>query len=104
VQRLGETVSAADRDVLQIAMDMFKDFNEVLGVFKVDSSGMMLLDSSAGGGSDLAEGLISLIIEMRQEARRKKDWGTADRIRDGLKKLGLLLEDTLQGVRWKKQG
>lgn len=104
VQRLGETVSAADRDVLQIAMDMFKDFNEVLGVFKVDSSGMMLLDSSAGGGSDLAEGLISLIIEMRQEARRKKDWGTADRIRDGLKKLGLLLEDTPQGVRWKKQG
>jgi cysteinyl-tRNA synthetase len=79
-------------------------FNEVLGVFKVDGRGMMLLDSSAGDGSDLAEGLISLIIEMRQEARQKKDWGTADRIRDGLKELGIVLEDTPQGVRWKKKG
>jgi cysteinyl-tRNA synthetase len=104
VQRLGETVSAADREILQSAMDLFKAFNEVLGVFKVDISGIMLLDSSAGDGSDLAGGLISLIIEIRQEARKKKDWGTADRIRDGLKELGLILEDTPQGVRWKKQG
>jgi cysteinyl-tRNA synthetase len=104
VQRLGETVSAADREILQKAMGLFNIFNEVLGVFKVDGRGMMLLDSSAGDGSDLAEGLISLIIEMRQEARQKKDWGTADRIRDGLKELGIVLEDTPQGVRWKKKG
>jgi cysteinyl-tRNA synthetase len=104
VQRLGENVSAADMKVLQKAVDLFKIFNEVIGVFKVDSSGMMLLDGSAVGGSDLAEGLIELIIEMRQEARKKKDWGTADRIRDGLKELGIILEDTPQGVRWKKQG
>jgi cysteinyl-tRNA synthetase len=104
VQRLGETVSAADREVLQKAVDLFKIFNEVLGVFKVESSGMLRLDCSAGDGSDLAEGLISLIIEIRQDARKEKDWGTADRIRDGLKKLGLILEDTPQGVRWKKQG
>ncbi len=104
VQRLGETVSAADRRVLQKAVELFRIFNEVMGIFKIDSSGMMLLDGSAIGGSDLAEGLIELIIEMRQEARKKKDWGTADRIRDGLKELGIILEDTPQGVRWKKQG
>jgi cysteinyl-tRNA synthetase len=104
VQRLGETVSGADRAVLQKAMDLFVKFNEVLGVFKVDSSGVMLLDGAAGDGSDLVEGLIGLIIEIRQESRKKKDWGTADRIRDGLKELGIVLEDTPQGVRWKKQG
>lgn len=104
VQRLGETVSEADRAVLQKANGMFQMFNEVLGIFKVDGSGVMLLDGAAGDGSDLAEGLINLVIEVRQEARKKKDWGTADRIRDGLKELGIVLEDTPQGVRWKKQG
>lgn len=104
VQRLGETVSGPDRAALQKAMDLFKAFNDVLGVFKVDSSGMMLLDGAAGDGSDMVEALISLIIEVRQESRKKKDWGTADRIRDGLKELGVVLEDTPQGVRWKKQG
>jgi cysteinyl-tRNA synthetase len=57
-----------------------------------------------GDSSGLVEGLINLIIEVRQESRKKKDWASADRIRDGLKKLGIILEDTPQGVRWKKQG
>jgi cysteinyl-tRNA synthetase len=104
VQRLGETVSGADRAVLQKAMDLFKMFNEVLGIFKVDDRGVILLEGAAGDGSDLVEGLVRLIIEVRQESRTKKDWGTADRIRDGLKELGIVLEDTPQGVRWKKQG
>ncbi|MCL6634827.1 MAG: cysteine--tRNA ligase [Peptococcaceae bacterium] len=105
VQRLGAAVARQDRETLQKAMEMFQTFNEVLGIFKVDEgSGRMLLDGAPGDGSGLAEGLLQLIIEVRQEARRKKDWGTADRIRDGLKALGIILEDTPQGVRWKKQG
>ncbi|NLI11765.1 MAG: cysteine--tRNA ligase [Peptococcaceae bacterium] len=104
VQRLGETLARADREVLSKAMDVFKAFNEVLGVFKVDSSGNMIIESVSEENSGLAEKLLSLIIDVRQEARKKKDWGTSDRIRDGLKELGIVLEDTPQGVRWKKQG
>ncbi len=104
VRRLGQTVSGADRALLQKAMDLFAIFNEVLGIFKVDGNGLIIFDSAAGNRSDMAAGLIDLIIELRQESRKKKDWGTADRIRDGLKNLGIVLEDTPQGVRWKKQG
>lgn len=104
VQRLEATISRQDREVLQKAKELFNTFNEVTGIFKVGNDGKMLLDGAAGDGSGLAEGLINLIIEVRQEARKKKDWGTADRIRDGLKELGIVLEDTPQGVRWKKQG
>ncbi len=105
VGRLGATVSRQDREVLQKAMELFNTFNEILGVFKVDeNSGKILLEGAAGDSSGLNEGLLKLIIEVRQEARKKKDWGTADRIRDGLKELGITLEDTPQGVRWKKQG
>lgn len=104
VQQLGDTLAMADREVLIKAMDLFKGFNEVLGVFKIDSNGSIIIENASEKSSGLAEKLLNLIIEVRQEARKKKDWGTSDRIRDGLKELGIVLEDTPQGVRWKKQG
>ena len=45
---------------------------------------------------------MELIIELRQEARAEKNWARADRIRDGLKEAGVILEDTPTGVRWKR--
>lgn len=51
---------------------------------------------------ELVEKLLALIIEIRQQARSQKDWATADRIRDGLKEAGIILEDTKEGVHWKK--
>ncbi|MEM2429723.1 MAG: cysteine--tRNA ligase [Nitrososphaerales archaeon] len=43
------------------------------------------------------------LIELREEARRKKDWETADRLRNQLLEKGIILEDTPQGVRWKRK-
>lgn len=42
------------------------------------------------------------MIEKREAARKEKDFQTADAIRDELKEKGILLEDTPQGVRWKR--
>ena len=42
------------------------------------------------------------LIEERETARASKDFAKADRIRDDLKEKGLILEDTKQGVRWKR--
>ncbi len=50
-----------------------------------------------------APALLDLIVEIRQEARAKKDWATADRIRDRLGELGYVIEDSPQGARWKKR-
>ena len=50
----------------------------------------------------LTEKLMSLIISIRQEARSQKNWAVADKIRDELKAAGVMLEDTPQGVRWKR--
>ena len=41
-------------------------------------------------------------IAARQAARKEKNWAEADRIRDELKAQGIILEDTPQGVKWKK--
>lgn len=51
----------------------------------------------------LADGLMRLILEIRAESRAKKDWGTADKIRNTLTELGVVIEDTAQGPRWKRK-
>ena len=45
---------------------------------------------------------IEELIRKREAARKRKDWSTADRFREEVKKLGYLLEDTPEGVRWRK--
>ena len=89
---------------LQKAKELFYAFNGVLGVLKTDDKGSILLDAPEGEDESLVDKLVQLVIDIRQEARKKKDWATADSIRDRLKELGIVLEDTPSGVRWKKQG
>jgi cysteinyl-tRNA synthetase len=43
------------------------------------------------------------LIRQREEARKAKDWKTADAARAKLKAIGIILEDTAQGVRWKRE-
>lgn len=46
---------------------------------------------------------LRLLIEERERARERKDWKTADEIRKRLEELGIILEDTPQGIKWKKK-
>jgi cysteinyl-tRNA synthetase len=48
------------------------------------------------------DALMSLLIELRAEARNRKLWDIADIIRDRLQQLGIVLEDGKEGTRWKK--
>jgi cysteinyl-tRNA synthetase len=50
---------------------------------------------------DLADSLMQLIIRLRTEARKRKDYSQADAIRDHLAELGIHLEDGPEGTRWK---
>ncbi len=52
---------------------------------------------------DLADDLMKIIIDLRQDARTKKDFGTSDKIRDELKKAGVVLKDMKDGVKWEKE-
>ena len=46
---------------------------------------------------------IEALIEKRTEAKKQKDYAMADQIRDDLTAMGIILEDTPQGVRWKRK-
>jgi cysteinyl-tRNA synthetase len=46
---------------------------------------------------------VQALIDERQEARRRRDFGRADEIRISLADRGIILEDTKDGVRWKRK-
>lgn len=80
---------------LEEILKIFDEFHQVLGMVKPATD----LSRDESG---LVDRLMDIIINIRQEARKNKDWATADAIRDNLKDIGVLMEDTPHGVRWKK--
>ena len=54
------------------------------------------------GASDDEVRYIEEMIEKRAEAKKARDYAAADAIRDELKAKGIILEDTREGVKWKK--
>lgn len=78
-------------------------FAEVKGIWDDMADILGLFEQKKGAEDDgLTEKIMSLIAAIRQEARQNKNWALADRIRDDLKDLGIVLEDTPNGVRWKR--
>jgi cysteinyl-tRNA synthetase len=52
---------------------------------------------------EMLDSEIQSLIDERQEARRRRDFGRADEVRDELANRGIILEDTKDGVRWKRK-
>lgn len=96
--KLSQTPSA---DYLGAAKAFFDELaRDVLGVVGTGSVGTQ--PTQAGTDLELLDGLVGLVSEQRQEARRRRDFATSDAIRDRLAELGVVLEDTPDGVRWKR--
>jgi cysteinyl-tRNA synthetase len=85
-----ETLSAADLELLQHVMKTF--VFDVLG---------LLDETKADAKGHVVDALMKLILEIRSEARAKKDWATSDKIRDNLKAIGIEIKDGKDGTDWK---
>jgi cysteinyl-tRNA synthetase len=80
------------RALLKLAQDTLYKLGDIFGLFK---------EKEAAKHDKLVPKLMELIINIRQQARDKKDWITADNIRAELKNLGIVLEDTTHGTKWR---
>jgi len=78
--------------VMQEANKLFDEFRSILGLFEDFNSYLSL---------DTVEKLIKLLIEIRGEFRKEKNWEMSDKIRDDLKNAGISLEDTPKRILWK---
>ena len=70
------------------------------GKSAADAAGLRALAGVYDVTGDDAEQLLAGLVEARRRARESRDWATADEIRDGLSRLGIVLEDSAGGTRW----
>ena len=84
---------AFDAENFKKVSDVYAEMAEVIGIFEQQ-------EKKEDDGR--TEKLMDIIITLRQDARKEKNWAVADKIRDALKDAGVVLEDTPSGVRWKK--
>lgn len=81
--------AGANKATLELAAKVFDELTDVLGI---------VYNRSKASLDDEVEELIA----QRAQARKDKNWALADEIRDKIKAMGIVLEDTPQGVKWHK--
>jgi cysteinyl-tRNA synthetase len=94
--KLEEACKTEDQDLLRQGLGILREMAALLGIFRKSVP-------VSGGQSDSAgivDGLMELVVHLRAEARSKRDFATSDAIRDGLKKIGIAIQDGKQGTTW----
>ena len=99
-------------DAISVLFKMARDINTMLDKGETEGAGKSLeLLNELGGVLGLLEKEdegekpdeeVEKLIAERQEARKNKDFARADEIRDILKDMGIVLEDTREGVKWSR--
>jgi cysteinyl-tRNA synthetase len=100
-QKLDEVADVKDKRVQSFveATRVLRELSNILGLFRA-------MPSQRGGASDgVVPKLMELLIELRAEARAKKDFATGDKIRKSLEAAGITLEDRKGGAtQWRIGG
>jgi len=80
-------------ELLEKVYDCFSELGKALGLFQKEKTKQI--------GGKIADDLVQLLFDLREELRKKGDYGLSDEIRAKMKKLGLVIEDTAEGPKWK---
>jgi cysteinyl-tRNA synthetase len=99
--RQGNSALAADDK--EAAVARLAEVRAMLGVLGLDPLDAHWAGEGGDRGEDLhgvVDSLVGLVLQQRESARARKDWATADAIRDQLNQSGLVIEDSPDGPRW----
>jgi cysteinyl-tRNA synthetase len=93
-------LSVADAEVVRKAM---LGFDEIFAVLKDDDAERLRALGFAAESSGPSDEEINALVAKRVAAKKNKNFAESDRIRDELSGHGIVLEDTREGVRWKRK-
>ena len=96
-QAIARGEAKPDFDGILFAVEELTDMLNALGLNDDDQAA-----GDKEGDSQIVQSLMEVLLHLRQEARNKKDWATADAIRNRLQAIGIVIEDSPQGPRWKR--
>ncbi len=93
-------INSVSDKTASISKEDLETLKRLMHTFVFDVLGL-IDETKSGVGSDVIEGLMKLILDIRKTARENKNWAMSDKIRDELKKAGVELKDTKDGVEWR---
>ena len=95
--RLGNTaLTSNDKKGMETSASAIRGALSILGCDPFDE----VFATSSSDDQSVLDGLVALALQQRAAARERKDFASADAIRDQIAALGVILEDTPQGTRW----
>ena len=95
--RLGNTaLTSNDKKGIETSASEIRGALSILGCDPFDE----VFATSSSDDQSVLDGLVALALQQRAAARERKDFASADAIRDQIAALGVILEDTPQGTRW----
>ncbi len=100
---LVKSINSISEGKEQIAEAELKELKELFNNWVFNILGLQMAECGEEK-SDLSGDLIDLILEIRQEAKKNKDFATADFIRDQLKAKGVIVKDKKDGFEWEIEG
>lgn len=79
------------------------DLSELQSVFKLYLENLLGLqsESASANGTEAYQKAVDLLLNIRLEAKKNKDWATSDKIRNELTAMGFEIKDTKDGFEWK---
>ncbi len=89
--------TAGDMSTFATAMSVLRELGAILGLFLKAPK-----RTDEGGSTEVVDGLMKLLIDLRAKARASKDFAMSDTIRDGLTAVGITLQDLKEGTTWEK--
>lgn len=96
--RIINTVLAGNATLSQSDLD---ELRETMRLFMFDVLGLVESKQADDNGNEAYAKAVELLLEMRRDAKARKDWATSDLIRDRLGEIGFELKDTKEGTEWK---
>lgn len=94
-----KAINSAAADKISLTADDVNALSSTMHLFVEELLGLTP-ELKSETGSETLDGVMNLVLKIRQQAKSNKDWATSDQIRDELNALGIVVKDGKEGASW----